>query len=203
MTLSLDIESFKFLSGLHLEVVIICISFQFFQQLKKDNSLGIWLVYRNGDFQTIVLYFWLLITFNGKNLWRLGNFEYVSFRRIQRLNLFYLLLFVYLFLTVLLHGFFSSCRELGLPSHCKRRGLLVAEHRLQGSQVSVVAAHGPSLVLQGIFLTQGSDLFPALQVDSLPAELSRKPHLKKIFFKYSILTIVLVCLFLIIQPVQC
>ena len=50
MTLSLDIESFKFLSGLHLEVVIICISFQFFQQLKKDNSLGIWLVDRNGDF---------------------------------------------------------------------------------------------------------------------------------------------------------
>ena len=141
MTLSLDIESFKFLSGLHLEVVIICISFQFFQQLKKDNSLGIWLVDRNGDFQKIVLYFWLLITFNGKNLWRLGNFEYVfleiSFRRIQRLNLFYLLLFVYLFLTVLLHGLFSSCRELGLPSHCKRRGLLLLQstgcraHRFQ------------------------------------------------------------------------
>ena len=43
-----------------------------------------------------------------------------------------------------------------------------------------------------------SPVFPALQVDSLPAELSRKPHLKNFFFKYSILTIVLVCLFLII-----
>ena len=47
----------------------------------------------------------------------------------------------------LLHGLFSSCGELGLPSRCSVRASLVAEHRLWGSQVPAVAAHGPSVVL--------------------------------------------------------
>ena len=37
---------------------------------------------------------------------------------------------------------------------------------------------GSLSLLQGLFSTQGSNPGPALQVDSLPAELSRKPTIK-------------------------
>ena len=47
----------------------------------------------------------------------------------------------------LLHRFFSSCGEQGLLSSCAGRLIVVAslvvEHRLSGTQVSVVAAPGP------------------------------------------------------------
>ena len=95
---------------------------------------------------------------------------------------------------------FSSCCEWGLLSSCGAWASFVAEHRLPGTQASIVAARGlqtagsvvevhrlSCLTAYGFFLDQGLNLCPPLwEVDSLPLDHQRSPIQFLVFFFFTL-----------------